>query len=44
MTAFAHPNHPGVPVGLFAIVQSWTWVKLAAPADTPTTTRISTRA
>src|SRR3954451_12509474 len=44
MAALAQPNHSGVPVGLLRMVQSWTWVKEAAPAIPPTASRIATRA
>src|SRR5262245_57253050 len=42
MTALAQPNQPAVPAGLLCMVQSWTWVKDAAPAITPTDSTMAT--
>src|SRR5262245_46692835 len=42
MTALAQPNQSPVPVGLLAMVQSWTWVKEAAAAMAPMASRIRT--
>jgi hypothetical protein len=42
MTALAQPNQSAVLAGLLRIVQSWTWLKDAAPAMTPTDSTMTT--
>src|SRR5437764_1059440 len=43
MTALAQPNQPAVPAGLLCMVQSWTWLKEAAPAIRPPDRTMVTR-
>src|SRR5436853_4042580 len=43
MTALAQPNQPAVWAGLLCMVQSWTWLKEAAPAIRPTDSTMPTR-
>ena len=42
MTALAQPNQDPVPAGALRIVQSWTWVKDAAPAMPATNSKMRT--
>ena len=42
MTALAQPNQEPVPAGALRIVQSWTWVKDAAPAMPATNSKMRT--